>query len=105
MQPHDLTRLTLAAGPAMLAGATAVAAGKSAPAAGSVDKAFEALKTYDWGTDRKSLNPIDDAVAATYGDLAAQAGIGNPAGGGAQERCVPRGEGLCLPRAEDDRHG
>jgi HEAT repeat protein len=59
----------------MLAGATAVAAGKSGPSAGSVDKAFEVLKTYDWGTDRKVLSPIDDAVAATYGDLAARAAL------------------------------
>jgi HEAT repeat protein len=34
--------------------------------------AFEALKTYDWGTDRKTLNPIDDAVIATRGDAAAR---------------------------------
>jgi HEAT repeat protein len=38
----------------------------------AVDKAFETLKTYDWGTDRKLLNPIDDAMAATYGDAAAR---------------------------------
>ncbi len=37
-----------------------------------LDKAFEALKTYDWGTDRKTMNPIDDAVVATYGDAAAR---------------------------------
>ena len=29
----------------------------------AVDKAFDALKTYDWGTDRNTLKPIDDAVA------------------------------------------
>ena len=34
--------------------------------------AFEALKSYDWGTDRKTLNPIDDAVIATRGDAAAR---------------------------------
>jgi len=38
----------------------------------AVDKAFEALKTYDWGADRKTLAPIDDAVAATHGDAAAR---------------------------------
>ncbi len=37
-----------------------------------LDKAFEALKTYDWGTDRKKMDPIDDAVVATYGDAAAR---------------------------------
>ncbi len=36
------------------------------------DAAFEALKTYDWGTDRKVLKPIDDAVVATHGDEAAR---------------------------------
>ncbi|MDX1962924.1 MAG: HEAT repeat domain-containing protein [Pirellulales bacterium] len=29
----------------------------------SLDQAFEALKTYTWGTDRGPLNPIEDAVA------------------------------------------
>ena len=38
----------------------------------AVDKAFEALKTYDWGTDRKTLGPIDEAVVATHGDAAAR---------------------------------
>jgi HEAT repeat protein len=37
-----------------------------------LDKAFEALKTYDWGADRKALNPIDDAVVATLGEAAAR---------------------------------
>ncbi|HKD36749.1 MAG TPA: HEAT repeat domain-containing protein [Pirellulales bacterium] len=32
-----------------------------------LDGAFTALKTYDFGTDRKVLNPIDDAVVASYG--------------------------------------
>ncbi|HEX4142775.1 MAG TPA: HEAT repeat domain-containing protein [Pirellulales bacterium] len=32
-----------------------------------LDEAFEALKTYDWGTDPKVLLPIDEAVVATYG--------------------------------------
>jgi len=37
----------------------------------AVDAAFEALKTYDWGTDRKPLMPLDEAVIATHGDAAA----------------------------------
>lgn len=37
-----------------------------------LDQAFEALKTYDWGTDPKILNPIDEAVVATHGDAAAR---------------------------------
>jgi HEAT repeat protein len=35
-----------------------------------LDQAFEALKTYDWGTDRKVLNPIDEEITVTYGDAA-----------------------------------
>jgi HEAT repeat protein len=46
------------------------------PASPAVDaaalaQAFDALKTYDWGSDRKTLAPIDDAVTATRGDAAA----------------------------------
>jgi HEAT repeat protein len=36
-----------------------------------VDNAFEALKTYEWGTDRNALKPIDEAVIAALGDAAA----------------------------------
>ena len=38
----------------------------------AVDKAFEALKTYDWGQDRSLLGAIDKAVAASNADAAAQ---------------------------------
>ena len=31
----------------------------------AVDKAFEVLKTYDWGTDRNQLNAIDHALVST----------------------------------------
>ena len=34
------------------------------------DKAFELLQTYDYGDDRKALNPIDDAIVATQNDKA-----------------------------------
>ena len=37
-----------------------------------LDKAFDALKDYDWGADRSVLNPIDEAVVATHGDAAAR---------------------------------
>lgn len=30
-----------------------------------LDQAFEALKTYDWGTDTKVLDPIEEAVVTT----------------------------------------
>ena len=38
----------------------------------AVDKAFDALKTYDWGADRNILKPIDDAIVKSHGDAAAQ---------------------------------
>lgn len=37
-----------------------------------LDQAFEALKTYDWGTDRSALNPIDEAVVTTREDANAR---------------------------------
>lgn len=37
-----------------------------------LDKAFEALKTYDFGPKRNDLNPIDQQIAATAGDAAKQ---------------------------------
>lgn len=37
-----------------------------------LDKAFDALKTYDWGTDRSVLKPIDEAIVASHNDLAAK---------------------------------
>ena len=37
-----------------------------------LDQAFEALKQYDWGTDKGVLNPIEAAVTATRGDAAAR---------------------------------
>jgi HEAT repeat protein len=37
-----------------------------------LDEAFEALKTYDWGTDRKVLNPIEEAVISTREDAEAR---------------------------------
>ena len=40
-----------------------------------LDQAFDTLTTYDWGTDRNALNPIDDAVVAALGDSA----LGNSA--------------------------
>ena len=37
-----------------------------------LDQAFEALKSCDWGPSLKTLQPIEDAVVATYGDDAAR---------------------------------
>jgi len=38
----------------------------------ALDKAFETLKTYDWGQDRSALQVLDEALAATHGDAAAR---------------------------------
>ncbi len=37
-----------------------------------LDKAFEALKTYDWGTDPNLIKAIDEAIVSTHGDAAAR---------------------------------
>jgi HEAT repeat protein len=38
----------------------------------ALNKAFEALKTYDWGADRGALSPLDEAVVATRDDAKAR---------------------------------
>ena len=38
----------------------------------ALDKAFTALKTFDWGKDRKLVQPIEQAVVASHGNAAAQ---------------------------------
>jgi HEAT repeat protein len=42
-----------------------------------LEKAFESLKTYDWGQDRNVLKPIDDAVVAAHGDASARQQLEN----------------------------
>lgn len=37
----------------------------------ALKKAFETLETYDWGADRNALNPIDEAIVAAQGNVAA----------------------------------
>ncbi|MEN6574945.1 MAG: HEAT repeat domain-containing protein [Phycisphaerales bacterium] len=69
MTSEQTVKTTLAAGATAMAAATAMAQTDSA----AVDKAFETLKTYDWGADRQILNPIDQAIIATQGDPAARA--------------------------------
>jgi len=41
----------------------------------SLDKPFEALKSFDWGGDPAVLQPIDAAVVAAHGDAAARADL------------------------------
>ena len=57
------TKMTLAAGAAGIAVARADSA--------AVDKALETLKTYDWGSDREALTPIDQAIVGAQGNAAA----------------------------------
>lgn len=68
MTNEQTAKMTLTAGAATLVAAGAVAQANSA----EVDKAFETLKTYDWGADRATLNPIDQVIIATHGDAAAR---------------------------------
>jgi len=58
------TKMTLTAGAATVAVAQADSA--------ALDNALEMLKTYDWGSDRNALNPIDQAIVATHDDAAAR---------------------------------
>ncbi len=37
-----------------------------------LDKAFEALKTYDWGVDPEVIKPIDEEIVTTHSDAAAR---------------------------------
>jgi HEAT repeat protein len=66
---------TLTAMAIMLTGMAAEKA--AAPAAGppdkaSVDAAFEALKTFDWGQERKVLVPLEQVLMISKGDAAAR---------------------------------
>ncbi len=71
MTSEQTVRMTLAAGATTLAAAHAMAQTDSA----AVDKAFETLKTFDWGEDRKLLDPIDQTIIATQGNAAARAAL------------------------------
>jgi len=70
---HRIIMGTALAAALMAWGCTMVAAAdKPAVDPAAVDKAFDALKTLDWGMDLKPLAAIDDAIPATYGDAAAR---------------------------------
>jgi hypothetical protein len=68
MITKDISTIALAAGAVAAVADTAVAEIDAA----AVDKALESLKTYDWGADRATLNPIDQAINAAYGDATAR---------------------------------
>jgi HEAT repeat protein len=71
MQYQNGMRLALAAGLLMAGCQMAMAERPKLDPAG-VDKAFEALKTFDWGKDYNQVKAIDDAVVATQGDATAR---------------------------------
>jgi hypothetical protein len=71
MQRKVVSAISITAGSAIVSSAAA-AADKPKLDAAALNQAFETLKSFDWGGDRKLLNPIDDAVAATHGDAAAR---------------------------------
>ena len=62
MTNKEITGMTLVAGTVT----AAVAQTDSA----AVDKALETLKTYDWGSDREALKPIDQAIVDAQGNAA-----------------------------------
>ena len=68
MTSKETAKITLATGVVAMVANKAVAATDTA----AIDKALETLKTYDWGADRNTLNPIDEAIIATHGDAAAR---------------------------------
>ncbi len=68
MMSKETITVTLASGAATAAAAQPVA--QTSPP--TIDDAFNTLKTYDWGADRASLNPIDQAIIATHADAAAR---------------------------------
>ena len=59
----------------------------------ALDKAFEALSTYEWGSDRSALLVIDNAVAASHGDAAVAKSI--------ESRLVERLTSKPSPAAQD----
>ncbi len=76
MQNQTLTRSALATAATVVGAAVAAAEDKPAVDTAALDKAFDNLKTFDWGVDygkyRQLLGAIEDAVPATHGDTAAR---------------------------------
>jgi HEAT repeat protein len=76
MQNQTITRTAVAAAATVLGAAAAQAAPKPVLDKAAIDKAFEALKTFEWGEDHRQyrhlLGPIEDAVPATHGDEVAR---------------------------------
>ena len=70
MTSKNIAEMTLAAGAVALVADKAVAKAKVDSAA--VDKALEALKTYDWGESLNVVKPIEQAIIATHGDADAR---------------------------------
>ncbi len=76
MTNQTLTQSAVAAATTVLGTAAALADDKPKVDQASLEKSFEALKTFDWGPDHPKflqlLGAIEDAVPATHGDEAAR---------------------------------
>ena len=80
-------------GMTLMGGIAAVAAAQTDSAA--VEKALETLKTYDWGSDREALKPIDQAIIATHGDAVARKALEKSRR--TYQRYLTICTGLCVP--------
>jgi HEAT repeat protein len=72
MQYQDMTRTTLATATTLMGAAAAVAADAPAVDKAALDSALEALKTFDWGSDKDALRGIEKAIPATHGSAEAR---------------------------------
>jgi len=70
MNHRTISELAMAASPPILAASAALAADAPNVDPAELDKAFETLKTFNWGSDPKTLQAIDRAVIATQTDAA-----------------------------------
>ena len=65
-----------------------------------LDKAFEALKTYDWGTDRNAAQADRRRGGRHARRRRRPQGTGDPPGRRAEDRRLARRQGLRLPQAD-----
>ena len=105
MRLENTTGLAVAAATTVLGASAAVAADDKATVdQAALDKAFDALTTFDWGTDRNVLKPIDEAVVATQGDAAAHKALETRLAAVLKTGAL-RGQGFRLPQVDGDWDG
>lgn len=71
---------------------------KNLMADAALDKAFDALKTFDWGQDLGVIKPIDDAMASTHGNAAAQGALAARLAAALETATTRRGKDLVCRR-------